>query len=388
MRKEEISEEMRIFYVALTRAKEKLILVGIDKNAKKNLDKKKIEIEKYKNDNNEKINSKLVGKYIRFLDWIELIYQKEKNPDFEFNIIEKSSLKDSTERQEDYSIKECLKEHEINSEKYNKIDSLLNWKYKYEDAVEIPSKTSVTALKREQFEQSIAQDKNMDKQDSIQEKNDEKIVTENNINSVIIQEGAQANSYEDKKIEAKQLEDKSENEKLTSAQKGTLVHLALQKIVISKDEKNEKTKEQILKDLVERLNINEVEKSELEKSKSIFYDYMNSNIYKDLANAKQIYRETPFYMNLKYKDTDENILIQGVIDLYYINENDELILVDYKTDNVISELELKEKYKLQLDLYKQALEKSLKRKVDKVYIYSTKLAKGIEICQIIKNGIK
>ena len=76
-------------------------------------------------------------------------------------------------------------------------------------------------------------------------------------------------------------------------------------------------------------------------------------------------------------ELEENILVQGIIDLYYINKNNELVLVDYKTDFVQNENELIEKYKVQLELYKTALEEALQRKVDKVYIYSTQLEKNI-----------
>ena len=78
-------------------------------------------------------------------------------------------------------------------------------------------------------------------------------------------------------------------------------------------------------------------------------------------------------------DEEENILVQGIIDLYYINEEDELVLVDYKTDYVTNEKELIDKYDKQLQLYKRALEASLNRKVDKVYIYSTHLNKEIDM---------
>ena len=69
----------------------------------------------------------------------------------------------------------------------------------------------------------------------------------------------------------------------------------------------------------------------------------------------------------------DNILVQGIIDLYYINKDNELVLVDYKTDYVQKgeEQKLIDKYKEQLNLYKEALENSLERKVNKVLIYST-----------------
>ncbi len=100
--------------------------------------------------------------------------------------------------------------------------------------------------------------------------------------------------------------------------------------------------------------------------------------------AREIHKEQPFYINLKAKEIydeeiEENILVQGIIDLYYRKENGEIVLVDYKTDKINQKEELKEKYKEQLKIYKQALEKSLCTKVAKVYIYSIYLGESIEV---------
>ena len=91
-------------------------------------------------------------------------------------------------------------------------------------------------------------------------------------------------------------------------------------------------------------------------------------------------------MNLKaseiYKNSAEDeILVQGIIDLYYVTDDDKLVLVDYKTDYVANkdEQSLRDKYNIQLAIYKKALEEALNRKVDKTYIYSTWLNKEIEI---------
>ena len=106
----------------------------------------------------------------------------------------------------------------------------------------------------------------------------------------------------------------------------------------------------------------------------------------EMKEAKLVEQEKPFYFNIKANEiydvkSEEDILVQGIIDLYYINKNDELVLVDYKTDYVENndEESLKEKYDIQLAIYKKALEKALDRKVDKVYIYSTWLARVITI---------
>ena len=67
--------------------------------------------------------------------------------------------------------------------------------------------------------------------------------------------------------------------------------------------------------------------------------------------------------------------------MYYINKNNELVLVDYKTDYVPEndETSLKDKYTSQLEIYKRALEQALNRKVDSIYIYSTYLGKEIKM---------
>ena len=131
--------------------------------------------------------------------------------------------------------------------------------------------------------------------------------------------------------------------------------------------------------------ITEIEAQNIDKEKLL--EYTNSQLWTELKQAKEIHKEHPFYINIKAsriynqinKEDDEDILVQGVIDLFFIDKDDNLILVDYKTDYVQNENELIEKYKGQLDLYKEALEQSLDKKVDRMCIYSVYLNKLIEI---------
>ena len=74
---EAISEEMRILYVALTRAKEKLIIVGRQKDVNKKMSEKQKLLEIYSTIDDNKINPYLLQKYKTYLDWLELIYLKE-----------------------------------------------------------------------------------------------------------------------------------------------------------------------------------------------------------------------------------------------------------------------------------------------------------------------
>ena len=127
--KEAISEEMRVLYVALTRAKEKLIIVGTSDNVEKKLQEKVDEINKYyKFTKPEKLNPKLVEKYKTYLDWIELVYKYNDNPFMKLGIINKSELtgeefqnknKEETRKHKAEIIKE-INEHKINKEEYKK----------------------------------------------------------------------------------------------------------------------------------------------------------------------------------------------------------------------------------------------------------------------------
>ena len=130
IKKEMISEEMRILYVALTRAKEKLIIIGSDRNALENYNKKEIELRKYHGkEKAEKISPILISKYRRYLDWIELV-KKYTSLNLNVNFIKRSDLNQNDEDNDNEN--EQLKnigKYEINAEKYKHIDELLKWQY-------------------------------------------------------------------------------------------------------------------------------------------------------------------------------------------------------------------------------------------------------------------
>ncbi len=157
--------------------------------------------------------------------------------------------------------------------------------------------------------------------------------------------------------------------------------MCMQKLDESKDYDLEEI-EQLLQNLVAKEIITKIEADNI-NTKAIL-KFTKSGIYQEMKRAKEIQKEKPFYINIPGKDiyseeVEEDILVQGIIDLYYINQNNELILVDYKTDFVEKEEDIINKYKKQLELYKQALEKALQRKVNHTYIYSTFLGKELEI---------
>lgn len=383
MRRETISEEMRVLYVALTRAKEKLIIVGTDKDALKNISKIEEQIRNYyPKERDAKIDSSLVEKYIRYLDWIELSLEYSGKDDIKFEIVKKEELGEGAQEDEEVKIKTLndVDLENFDEEKYKEIDGLLNWKYK-KSLEEVPGKTSVTELKNRKI--AINKEGNIEIEDDetfgvqgfgVQESENESQQKQKEMNQVHekhkTSESTNAEISENtkfkNKVEIKQFVGDIEETELKANEKGSLVHLVLQKL----NDRN-------IDETIKNLKITEKEMKFLNENREVFETYINSNLFKELESAKEIHKEEAFYMNVKYHQ--DTILVQGVIDLYYINKNDELILVDYKTDRNVDEEMLNERYKNQLMMYKNALEKSLKRKVDKTIIYSTSMAKEVEI---------
>lgn len=335
---------MRILYVALTRAKEKLIITGIKKEYEKQKEKLLQHIERYQKQNH-KINPILVKKYSKYIDWILLVYFYE--------IAEIQSiveLKTYTKKEvlsfcqkletEPIDVVELLEKEEKDIAEIEKIAKEFQTTYVHELATKIPTKSSVTKLKQAEGKENI-----------------------------------------EVSFPAPKLLGKEENIKLTGAQKGTLLHLCMQKLEVSQIYDLHNIKE-LIHNLTEKEIITGKEAENINPMAVL--KFTQSKIWQDMKQAKEIHKEKPFYITIPAKEVyqqevSEHILVQGMIDLYYINQKDELILVDYKTDFVESEIELMGKYKKQLDLYKKALEEALQRKVNKMYIYSTFLGKELAL---------
>ena len=338
-KEESIAEEMRILYVALTRAKEKLIITGVENDFTKSIEQKKELLEIYEKEN-YKINHLVLKKYLSYLEWIELVYLNHQDIENQItlNKIAKKDVLKAEENQEEQEKRNIELPEKID---YEKINEILNWQYKYKEMTNIQSKMSVTKIKE-------LKNNETQKQQHIE-------------------------------IKPKFMLDKT---KVSSAERGTITHLILQKLDFTKEYSKEELA-QFVNNLCTKNIITQIQKDSINIEK--IYQIINTQFIKNLKNAKEIKKETPFYTYINTKEiyntqNSENILVQGIIDLYYINQQNEVILVDYKTDYVEgSEEELIDKYKVQLEIYKKALEESLKEKVKHIYIYSIYLNKEIEI---------
>ena len=113
------------------------------------------------------------------------------------------------------------------------------------------------------------------------------------------------------------------------------------------------------------------------------FAYLTSDLYDDMLNADNVYKERKidFKIPANYYDKtlkDGMILVSAIIDLMYV-KNDTYIIVDYKTDDVNNMDELKNLYKIQLDLYEMAIKSKINATKIKKYIYSIKFNKYIEV---------
>ena len=376
MKQETLSEEQRILYVALTRAKEKLYITGRSKDFNKYVQDKNKVLEMYESEN-IKLDAKLMKKANSYLDWIMYVYlfnqgrtitlkgESYKLSDIiTLNVSNKKDLLKALAKEEvveQIDLKEKIeqilknKSDEENKKSEQALEELLEWKYDYIVDTTLPTKSSVTKIKQE------------------------KIKLEEILKGIESEEVEYKKSYTPKFMQ--------EDKKISSAEKGTLVHLCIQRLDEKKDYELKDIQNMIL-NLVEKEIITQNEADAIDVN--LIYQYTKSQLFEELRQAKEVHKEQPFYINIPAKDvvseaenSKKNILVQGIIDLYYIDKNDNLVLIDFKTDYISNEPNAKEKildkYKVQLEIYKTALEQALGRKVNKTALCLVKDEYYLEI---------
>ena len=331
LRRELKEEEMRLLYVALTRAREKLIITGIDKNLEKSIKNK----EEILQTNGGKPTKAMLQNAKSFLDWIEIVNLSDSQMK---NLVDVYEYK----KNERFETEKCNKEDEKTKREKRKInpeiDKILTWEYPNIEETKIEGKSSVSKIAKK--------------------------------------------TEEPTKVEIKKPKFLEGDLPLNKAEIGTTVHLVMQKLDFKQNYSMKKIDE-LLEELEQKEIITTKQKQAVPKQEIL--KFTNSDLFKEISDAKEVYKEQPFYLNIPVKElykskSNENILVQGIIDLYYITKEGQIVLVDYKTDFVPENNEnyLKEKYTPQLNLYKRAIEKALHRQVSKTYIYSTYLNKKIQ----------
>lgn len=375
---ENISEEMRILYVALTRAKEKLIITASIKDIEQHLHKWSSNI------SNEKMVSKydiLNGK--NYLDWMMPAVIKHRDLESireKYNISTGISIEDESkwavktwirddinfEKHEKEGIREILNNIDLtqsDTEYYNQIQDKLNFEYPYLGVVKKAASISVTEIKKRQEE--------YDEQD-------------------------ESSSLYRRKTTLKKpkfLSEAQTKEKITGARRGTIVHLIMEVLDFDKVKTESEIRAQI-EDLVKRRVITEKESKVLSPRKIL--RFFRSPIAKRILSSKFVKREQKIYTQVKMNDIyindkvfknnreiyeDESVMLRGVIDLYF-EEDDGLVILDYKTDWIDDENNKKEiihRYKKQLEIYAEVLSTLTGKKIKEKYLYLFSIDEQVKI---------
>lgn len=380
---ESLAEEMRVLYVALTRAKEKLIITGSLRNIEKNLTRMSSSLE----ESSEKLGEYEILKGKSYLDWIipAVIRHIDGKPlrehigidDENINLLSHPSsfavrfwnrehIKKDEQVEEEtlVSTEEKLRglqekpmdDKLADDELAREIEKRLGFIYKYEMSTKMPTVLTVTELKRK-------------------------------FNVELTEENS-SNMYAPRLInKPKFLE---EVKGLSPAEKGTAMHSVLQRLDLTKVTTLNEVEVQV-QNLIEKLLISE------EEGKTVRVDKLVSLFKTDLGqrmirayDLNLLKREVPFHMDISSTDIDKNlpveiygeekIMLQGIIDCYF-EENGQIILVDYKTDFVKNGevSSLIEKYKSQLDYYAKALQVTLEKDVKERYLYSFSTDEAVEV---------
>lgn len=430
------AEEERILYVALTRARDKLIMTGHFKgfkNAKGKLSTLGELIKNTASVEGQQLPTDIITQANTYLEWLIMGFTRHLDggnplrvaieyegptyfdlPDKKCRIkveIHDGSLYGDLDYKADIdetTINKVRELQAVNSvELPQEIIDRFNYTYPYSDATRRTAKISVSELKRRFQEreleagtidtlnepivtvdtgvkravsdailgQAIKLDiRNADRDATSNADSD----TRNNtaVPTITVSADDLANSVFGRKPQALQ----SEEDVLTGAQWGTLMHEAMQWLPLAQYTQASLTKE--LDALVTKGTFTEEERNLL--SDTSLYKFFSSDLGKRLINAKRIERELPFSMLFEGKrvydtlEDGEDLFLQGIIDTAF-EEDGEWVLVDYKTDRVKSGEDLIKRYKIQMDLYKEALQRLTGMPVKASYIYSFRLHDAIII---------
>lgn len=363
-----LAEEMRVLYVALTRAKEKLILIG----AVKDIEKAKQKWSQIAGHSNWLLNEFDRAQAKSYLDWIgpalvrhrdntwiHLESWSEKDEisshpsNWEVKVLQKEELLTRSVEEEikdEEWLNKIVEGKKIESSSVYKeaIKETFAWSYSSEESTSHRSKQSVSELKRQG------------------ELRDAQSGTE------LVKAWKQTVWNRPRFMQEK---------KLSPAEIGTAMHMVMQHVDV-KAEVTEASLKQLLEEMVrkELLTSEQVEVIDISSILSFF----QSSLGKRMQQAPKLVREIPF--NIAYPASrvyadwsgeEEPVLVQGIIDVFF---EDELgtVLLDYKTDTITARYKggyeeakpiLESRYKIQMELYTEALEKILKRNIEEKYLF-------------------
>ncbi len=383
-KRDQIGEELRILYVALTRAKQKLILTGIMKNQEE-CDQMYLDLPLRE----RQIPVGYLLEQNQYLSWVipaaKRMIDKAKASGAEPCIkilpyrpseLAGEEIGAQVRRAQQLQTLDTLKQNVIyDADMREIIDSRFSYQYPYAGRAEVPVEVSVSELKAEGgMERSEA---------NAEGRHVEYLYGENTEDALV------------PKFLRETQQDGAENEeRLTGAARGSAYHKVMELLSFSavEAENSQNMREQLLREL-EQLKtdgrITEIEQKSVSPDDilNILRDPLGMRMAK-AEQAKLLWREQPFVLGVPASEIrqewpdEEMVFVQGMIDAFF-EEEDHLVLVDYKTDYVRSAEELAKRYHIQTDQYANALEKITGKKVAEIYLWSFYLQKAIPVSRVL-----
>ena len=345
-----LGEELRVLYVAMTRAKEKLIMTGTDRFLAKKLGKwKSLE-------QSGQIPYTVLTTAGAYLDWV-LMTAPEDSELFDVKEIAVEALVGETvaRKLQKHISREALLslplDQVYDEELAAELEHHLTYEYEHLADVGLHTKATVSELKRagQPVEEFSEEEQPVDL-------------------------FAQWKSTGQQEQPEKQVMERA-------ARRGTAYHRVLELLdfttaVSLKDVQNQ-IQEMVTSGKISEENARMVRPGEIWK-------FVQTKTGKRMTRAqskRQCHREQQFVMGVPARemhmgDSDELVLIQGIIDVW-LEEEDGMVLIDYKTDHVSDGEILVKRYKVQLDYYQRALEQMTGKRVKERIIYSLALQKEI-----------
>lgn len=173
-----------------------------------------------------------------------------------------------------------------------------------------------------------------------------------------------------------------ENGSMTGAERGTAIHTFFQYCDFAKAMENPVDE---INNVMNRGYISSIQAESIVPEK--ITAFFESDLYKRIEKADKVWREHKFMVAVSELDINNNVMdkfkksdgmIKGIIDLMFEEEN-KIIIVDYKSDKGVSEKHLAERYQMQIQIYKSAVELTTGKIVKEAYLYSIEKEKSIPI---------
>ncbi|MDO4295209.1 MAG: UvrD-helicase domain-containing protein [bacterium] len=396
MEVENLGEELRVLYVAMTRAKEKLFLTA----ALSGLEKR---IEKWVGKNQNEMLFTTVGAADSYLDWILMSLPGEmgeilssqnegKKQKFGWLTLQNLPLTELVESEVEQQVERKIRKEELlnfdtekeyHAELQEHLEQVMHFVYPHEEDITLHTKIAVSELKKKTYQMDVEEAEFLPSSPEFLKRS---------MNDEDAEEEDSKKMSKDKDTVDKRRT--REENMARGAERGTMYHHVLELLpmqelsfVASEKEVEDWVLLQVQNLVLEGKLSKEEEKIVEARPLARFLLSALGRRMRQAAKEGRLQKEKQFVMGMVAKElpgfanSDEYVVIQGVVDAWF-EEDGKVILVDYKTDRVRKrdgESILAERYQTQLDYYEKALAKITKKTVAEKWLYSFSLGKEIKL---------